>query len=97
MGSYGVWALAQGRDDEEEFDASNHAAAAQQWCAWNWDADDDETVDVAVIDDETKEVRVYTMERHVEYEEFLDPTLTEQLKRQLAAEADEEEAEDADG
>ena len=71
--TYECWNRSDGRDDSEAFDCGDFKSAAVAWCESNWSMsclDDDDTVDVAVRCDRTGEMRVFTMERRVEYEAF---------------------------
>jgi hypothetical protein len=68
--TYECWDRTEGRDDSEAFDTDSFKNAATLWCESNWSGDDMDTTDVVVRCDRTGEIRVYTMERHVEYEAF---------------------------
>jgi hypothetical protein len=70
--TYECWNRMDGRDESEAFDTDSFEAASILWCEANWSScmDDSDTPDVVVRCDRTGELRVFTMERHVEYEAF---------------------------
>jgi hypothetical protein len=83
---YECWDRMEGRGESEAFDSVYFESAAIQWCESNWPShvSDSEMIDVVVRCDRTGELRVFTMERHVEYEAFENRAAAVQLADRIS-------------